>query len=403
MSGVRHVVFIAPDISSAPQSASPSPPDGGAPGAAVRLDLFVAAQAGLSRTQAATLIATGHVMVNARPEKASYRLRPGDRVDVTQPPPPGRDVLAESIPLRIVYEDEWLLVVDKPAGMVVHPAPGHWSGTLVNALLGRSVQTQAAWPPPTDAPIWVGGADGRGMPHPDQSPIEPPSPDEGAAAAQPASNEPERAGLVHRLDKETSGLILVAKTADVHRRLSAALAQRRIRRLYAVLSWGHLAGDSLRVDGSIGRDPRDRKRMAIVTTGRSARTDFVRLARFDSTDLLKARLSSGRTHQIRVHLASVGHPVVGDDTYGGKGRRTLAALPPHRHFLHAAWLMLEHPVTSQLLDLRSPLPPDLSRALAAAGGDALASMSAPAGDDDLDGGEGDVLDHVGFYRPDPDR
>jgi 23S rRNA pseudouridine1911/1915/1917 synthase len=306
------------------------------------------------------LIANGHVTVRGRREKASYRLRSGDEVDVTQPPPRGRDVVAESIPLRVAYEDDWLLVVDKPAGMVVHPAPGHWSGTLVNALLGREPRAAGQ-----------------------------------ASAAE--SGHPDRAGLVHRLDKDTSGLILVAKTGEVLRRLSAALAQRRIRRLYAVLSWGHLSRDTLSVADPIGRDPRDRKRMAIVTNGRSARTDFVRLARFDSADLLRARLFTGRTHQIRVHLASVGHPVVGAETYGGRVKRRPIALPPHRHFLHAAWLTLEHPVTGQMLDLRSPLPPDLSVALAAVAGVAPGIWPGLAGDEAL---EGDALDHVGFYQPD---
>jgi 23S rRNA pseudouridine1911/1915/1917 synthase len=296
-------------------------------------------------------------------------------VSVTQPPPPGREVVAERIPISVVYEDDWLLVVDKPAGMVVHPAPGHWSGTLVNALLGRDSRSSAG-PWATDA-----------------SPL----PGTNGDPAWPPESAPDRAGLVHRLDKDTSGLILVAKTADVLRRLSGALAQRRIRRLYAVLSWGHLSRDALTVERPIGRDPRDRKRMAIVTKGQSARTDFLRLARFDSADLLRARLFTGRTHQIRVHLAAVGHPVVGDDTYGGKARRRPVALAPHRHFLHAAWLMLEHPVTGQLLDLRSPLPPDLSVALAAVAGVAPGSWPGMAGDEDM---EGDVLDHVGFYRPD---
>lgn len=317
--------------------------------------MLVAAHGGLSRTQAATLIANGHVAVDGRPERASYRPRPGQRVSVEVPPPPGRDVLAESIPLHVVFEDEWLLVVDKPAGMVVHPAPGHWSGTLVNALMGR-------------------------------------------AAASRADGEPERAGIVHRLDKETSGLLLVAKTGDVHRRLTAAIAHRQVRRLYAALTWGHLGADQLTIDRPVGRDPRDRKRMAIVSTGRPARTDFARLARFDAVDLLRARLSTGRTHQIRVHLASVGHPVVGDDVYGGSGGRRLGGLAPHRHFLHAAWLTFRHPVSGDVMDLRSALPPDLVASLVAvAGGNGGDGGPAEVGGLDL---EGDVLAHVGFYRLD---
>jgi 23S rRNA pseudouridine1911/1915/1917 synthase len=257
--------------------------------------------------------------VDARRERASYRPAGGERVLVTLPESAARQIEPEDIPLTIVYEDEHLLVVDKPAGMVVHPAPGNWRGTLVNALLGRS----------------------------------------GARA----SGEEERAGLVHRLDKETSGLLVAAKTERAHRRLSAALAARRVSRRYAVMIWGHLDSDTQVIDKPLARSPRDRKRMAVVTSGRPARTDLVRLARFGPGDLLRAHLHTGRTHQIRVHLASVGHPVMGDDTYGGGGARRLVALPPRRHFLHAAWLRFHHPETGELLDLRSSLPTDLRQAL----------------------------------------
>ena len=309
----------------------------------VRLDVLVARRLDLSRTQAATLIATGHVTVNGRREKASYHPEPGERVAVEVPPPPARAVLPEAIPLAVVFEDEQVLVVDKPAGMVVHPAPGHWSGTLVNALKGRG-----------EALSSVGG--------------------EG------------REGIVHRLDKETSGLLLVAKTDRAHRALGGAMAARKISRRYAALAWGHLQRDEITVDRPIARDPRDRKRMAIVNTGRAARTDFTRLARFDAADLLRARLHSGRTHQIRVHLASIGHPVVGDDTYGGGGGRRLMALPPLRHFLHAAWLAFPHPVTGARIELRSPLPEDLKRSLAAAA-DSSELLERP-----------DPLSDFGFYR-----
>jgi 23S rRNA pseudouridine1911/1915/1917 synthase len=296
-----------------------------APEGGPRLDLFVAAAAGLSRNHAATLIAGGHVLVEGRREKASYRPRPGERVSVDVPPPPGREVQPEAIPLAIVFEDDDVLVVDKPAGMVVHPAPGNWTGTLVNALKGRG------------GPLSTGSEAGR-------------------------------EGIVHRLDKETSGLLLVAKTDRAHRRLGADLQARRIVRRYAALSWGHLAEDRVTIDRPLARDPRDRTRMAVVSSGRPARTDLTRLARFDSVDLLRAHLHTGRTHQIRVHLSSIGHPVVGDDTYGGGGGRKLVGLPPRRHFLHAAWLIFRHPVSEDTVDLRSPLPDELSRALTVAAG-----------------------------------
>ena len=305
----------------------------------------MAQQADLSRNQAATLIANGNVTVNGKREKASYRAVRGDVVVIEPPQPVSREIAGENIPLVVAYEDEFLLVVDKPAGMVVHPAPGNWSGTLVNALMGR----------------------GREIPA-------------GAAA--------DRAGIIHRLDKETSGLLVVAKTDRAHRILGAALAARRVHRSYAVMIRGHLAGDTLSVDKPIARDPRDRKRMAIVSTGRQAKTDFVRLARFGPGDLLRAHLHTGRTHQIRVHLASVGHPVMGDDTYGGGGGKRIAVLPPRRHFLHAAWLVFTHPITGAPMDIRSPLPEDLKH-----------SLSATAEGSGLPEAE-DPLDALGFYdRP----
>lgn len=313
----------------------------------VRLDLLVAGRLGLSRTQSATLIAERAVSVLApggspRHERASYRPRTGEAVVVVVPPAPGRDVLPEDIPLSVVHEDEHLIVVDKPAGMVVHPAPGNWSGTLVNALLGRGSL-----------------AEGSGE---------------------------DRPGIVHRIDKETSGLLLVARTERTHRALSAAIAGRRVVRRYAAVSWGHIEQDELVVEKPLARDPRDRRRMAVVKTGKPAKTTLVRLARFDAVDLLRAQLHTGRTHQIRVHLSSIGHPVIGDDTYGGGGGRKVVALPPKRHFLHAAWLRFRHPVTGDALDLRSPLPADLRAALAQVARDATILTTA------------DPLDDFGFYR-----
>jgi 23S rRNA pseudouridine1911/1915/1917 synthase len=311
-----------------------------------RLDLLIAQRLDISRNQAATLIANGNVTVDGRREKASYLARAGERIVVDIPEPQGREVLGEQIPLAVVFEDDDVMVVDKPAGMVVHPAPGNWSGTLVNALKGR------------------GGALSTG-------------------------SEEGREGIVHRLDKETSGLLLVAKSDRAHRVLGAALQARQILRRYAVLSWGHLTEERITIEKPIARDPRDRKRMAIVNTGRPARTDLTRLARFDAADLLRAHLFTGRTHQIRVHLASVGHPVVGDDMYGGGGGRRLVNLPPRRHFLHAAWLIFRHPVSGETVDLRSPLPDELHRALVAAAGP------------DVSLADTNPLDFFGFYRTDP--
>lgn len=309
---------------------------------APRLDVLVANHLDLSRNHAATLIANGNVLVNGRRERASYKASADDSIVVDIPPARGRDVIPENIPIQVVFEDDDLLVIDKAAGMVVHPAPGNWTGTLVNALKGRG------------GPLSEGTGEGR-------------------------------EGIVHRLDKQTSGLLLVAKTDRAHRVLGEALQARRITRRYAALAWGHLAGDLVTVEKALDRDPRDRTKVAVVAEGRPAKTDFVRLARFESVDLLRAHLHTGRTHQIRVHLASIGHPVVGDDTYGGGGGRKLLSLPTQRHFLHAAWLAFTHPVTKLSMDFRSPLPEDLSRALRlAAGPDAP-----PAGID--------LLEHFGFF------
>jgi 23S rRNA pseudouridine1911/1915/1917 synthase len=307
------------------------------------LDVLVSQRLDISRNQAATLIANGHVLVGGRREKASYRATPGEEIAVTPPPPVAREVVGEQIPLDIRYEDDDVVVIDKPAGMVVHPAPGNWSGTLVNALKGRG---------------------------------EPLS----------STGDPTREGIVHRLDKETSGLLLVAKTDRAHRVLGAALAERRISRRYAVMCWGHLADEEVTIDRPMARDPRNRQRMAVVPTGKPAKTTFVRLARFDAGDLLRAHLYTGRTHQIRVHLASIGHPVIGDDTYGGGGGRKLVALPPKRHFLHAAWLVFRHPVTGAEIDIRSPLPEDLRTALLR-----VADGAVPPD-------HPDPLEALGFYR-----
>lgn len=298
--------------------------------AGTRLDLFVSARLPqLSRSGAARLIERGHVRVNGQPERKSHPVEAGERVTVALPAPLPSRAGAEAIPLRIVHQDKHLAVVDKPAGLVVHPAPGNRSGTLVNALLHHLEDLSG-----------IGGV--------------------------------LRPGIVHRLDRDTSGLLVVAKSDAVHRALSAALKRREIERVYLTACWGHLAQDEMLVDAPIARSPRQRKRMAVVSDGRQARTRFAVLERWRAADLLRARLETGRTHQIRVHLAHIGHPVVGDEVYGGGGSRGVSGrerlwaeelerrVP--RQFLHAAELAFRHPVTDQPLRFTAPLPAALAAA-----------------------------------------
>ena len=220
-------------------------------------------------------------------------------------------------------------MIDKPAGLVVHPAPGHWDDTLVNALVARGTTL-------------AGGAEGR-------------------------------PGVVHRLDRDTSGLMVVAKTDLAHRRLGAAIAARRVQRTYAALAWGHLDESPLVIDAPVARHPADRKRMMVTPQGRAARTDASVVARFDVVDLLRLELHSGRTHQIRVHLEHIGHPVVGDPTYAGGGSRrvsgearreadVLARATP-RQALHAAGLAFRHPASGEPLSFRAEWPSDLRESL----------------------------------------
>lgn len=298
--------------------------------AGARLDTFLAGSfPDLSRNRIARLLEEGRVLVNGATPRKSYRPTEGDVVDVDVPPAAPSAVLAEAIPLRIVHEDDDLLVIDKPAGLVVHPAPGHGSGTLVNALLHHATGLSG-----------IGGV--------------------------------MRPGIVHRLDKDTSGLMLVAKNDAAHRALASALKQREIRRIYLAASWGHLRDDVLEVRAPIGRARGDRKRMAVMADGRSAVTHFRRLERWRAADLLQAELETGRTHQIRVHLAHVGHPVVGDATYGAGAVRGMSgtirgwaarlARTVGRQFLHAAELRFVHPTTGEAMVFQSVLPDDLAAA-----------------------------------------
>jgi 23S rRNA pseudouridine1911/1915/1917 synthase len=305
-----------------------------------RLDRFLADQLALSRTVAARLIADKHVTRDGRPLRAAAQLERGAVVSVDLPPdqPAPPSYAPAHRDLMFAYEDEHLAVLDKPAGLVVHPGPGHWDDTLVNVLVGR-----------------------------------------GTALPQGAATEG-RPGIVHRLDRDTSGLLLVAKTELAHRRLTSMIERREVQRVYAALAWGHFANSPVDIEAPITRHPKDRKRMTVLAGGRHAVTHVRVIARFAHADLARVELGTGRTHQIRVHLAHVGHPVVGDRVYafGGSRRVTpasrqpaerLEALAP-RQLLHAALLTLAHPVTGARLVLRSEWPRELVPALAEAAADA---------------------------------
>jgi 23S rRNA pseudouridine1911/1915/1917 synthase len=288
-----------------------------------RLDEVVAELAGVSRARAARWAEEELVAVDGRPRPKSHRLRGGERLTWAPPPaPPSGGPVAEDLPLTVRYEDDRLLVVAKPAGLVVHPGPGHPTGTLVNALLGRS-----------GARLSAGG---------------------GTA---------DRPGIVHRLDKDTSGLLLVAKDDGAHLALSRDLAAHRVERRYLALVQGRLPAEAGTADAPVGRHPRDRKRMAVVAKGgRRAVTHWRVLETFPAVQLAEATLETGRTHQVRVHLASLRHPLVGDRTYGADP--TLAArLGVTRPFLHAWRLGFRHPTDGHQVELTEPLPDDLQLVL----------------------------------------
>ena len=296
-----------------------------------RLDIWLSERLPLSRSRIATLVDEGRVRSGGAVARKSYRPRAGDRIEVEIPAPVPISLAPEPIAVPVVFEDDFLLVVDKPSGLVVHPAPGHPSGTLVNALLAL-----------TDRLSSVGA--------------------------------PLRPGIVHRLDRDTSGLMVVAKQDEAHRALAAAIAARKVGRGYLAMTWGSLADDRLTVDRPVGRHPKDRKRMAVVRSGRRAITHVRRLERFVAAELIALRLHTGRTHQIRVHMLDLGHPVVSDPVYGegwergitgaaGRWAVELSRRTP-RLYLHAARLSFAHPVSGQKLSFTSPLPEPLAGALA---------------------------------------
>ncbi len=284
-----------------------------------RLDLYIAEREGISRSAAQKLIECGAVTVNGGDKPKNYRLREGDEVECDLPEPVALDTEPENIPLDIVYEDASMLIVNKPKGMVVHPAPGHSGGTLVNALLYH------------------------------------------CGASLSGINGVIRPGIVHRIDRDTSGLLCVAKTNEAHESLARQIASHTLERQYRAIVLGNIKDERGTVTAPVGRHPVDRKKMAVVADGRGAVTHYSVVERYDSTSgvftQLALRLETGRTHQIRVHMAHIGHPVLGDTIYGRGTKWELA----HAELLcgqclHAKTLELFHPVTGERMRFDSPLP-----------------------------------------------
>jgi 23S rRNA pseudouridine1911/1915/1917 synthase len=289
-----------------------------------RIDAFIARSlTHLSRTRVQALIKQGSILLNDHQAKASDRLEPGDVVLVQEPAEEAaaRTISEAALPLEILFEDDQIMVVNKPAGMVVHPAAGHQRDTLADILLARD---------PTIA-----------------------------EAVQPGNQH--RPGIVHRLDKDTSGLLIVAKTPEAMLRLARQFQEHAVTKRYLALVEGHLPLAEGGIEAPIGRDPRHRQRMTITAQrGRHAQTLFWVEQEFKGFSLVRVQIITGRTHQIRVHLAAIGHPVAGDRVYGRP-----QPLEPPRLFLHAAELQFKHPTTGQLLEYKAPLPPDLQQFLEA--------------------------------------
>ena len=300
--------------------------------AGARLDRWLAGRLGaVSRTRIQAAIEMGSVLVDGRPARAARRLKAGERVEASVPPPAPEVLEPERVPLVIVHEDSDLLVVDKPAGMVTHPGAGQPSGTLAAAALAHVPE--------------MGGVGG-----------------------------PRRPGIVHRLDKGTSGLIVLARTQRAYDALVGQLARRQVTRRYLCVVHGAVTRDEGTVDLPIGRDPRSRVKMAVARQGRGKRavTHYRVLERLRGFSCLECRLETGRTHQIRVHLAALGHPVVGDETYGARRRPAPAGGPPGLDeavaaldgvALHAAGLAFGHPATGERVEFAAPLPERIERVL----------------------------------------
>ncbi len=295
--------------------------------AGVRADVYAARESGQSRSSIARLMEDGHVLVNGRPCLKNGKLRAGDTLSVILPEAVPAEAQPENIPLDIVYEDEDIIVVNKPSGMVVHPAAGNESGTLVNALLYHCGQSLSG----------IGGVI--------------------------------RPGIVHRIDKDTSGLLVVAKHDAAHLALSEQLKTHAVSRIYSAVVLGNIREDAGTVNAPIGRHPTDRKRMAVLrgpdAHSREAITHFSVEERYGTFTLVRCSLETGRTHQIRVHMASLGHPLLGDAVYGGAGTRFEACHREliHGQCLHAGELRLVHPTTKEPMLFRCPLPPDMEKVI----------------------------------------
>jgi 23S rRNA pseudouridine1911/1915/1917 synthase len=289
-----------------------------------RLDQFLTARLPeISRASVQRLIADGHVRIGRGKLKPGLAITPGLTIDVTVPPPAPAAPEPEDLPLRILYEDDDIVVVDKPAGMVVHPAAGHGRGTLVNALLHH-----------VDGLSGIGGE--------------------------------KRPGIVHRLDRGTTGVMVVAKHDRAHRELARQFHDREVGKEYVALVWGAMRAGQV-LDAAIGRDPRQRRRMSTRSRrAKPATSKIIAVEPYSGVSLVRVTIGTGRTHQIRVHLSDAGHPVVGDAVYGGARKRLPASLSKlDRPFLHAARLTLTHPTTGKRMTFESPLPADLAAVLSA--------------------------------------
>ena len=280
-----------------------------------RLDVFVARRmSALTRSRVQRLIEQGQVRVQGERARASVRLAEGQAVTVDVPAPEPSEAQAEAIPLDVLYEDGDLLAINKPAGMTVHPSPGHATSTLVNAILAHSPDLSG-----------IGGV--------------------------------MRPGIVHRLDRDTSGVILVAKNDAAHNALARQLKDRKVEKVYVALVEGTPAPAEGIIDAPIARDPRRRERMAVIEGGREAVTSYRVIERFNGTSLIETRPKTGRTHQIRVHVAAIGHPIVGDRVYGR------ASPMVTRQFLHACQITFAHPASGEVMTIDAPLADDLVAAI----------------------------------------